>query len=430
MDHRAGEQTRFVNDMDSEAHLYTGGQISVEMQIPKLLWLKQNLPTTWQRAAHFFDLPDFLTWRATDSLSRSLCSLVCKWTYDGQNRNWNHKFLNAVGLNEFIADGFNRIGKTVKSLGSIAGYLSPHAAAELGLPEGIPVGTSAIDAHAGGLGLLGIKLEHKEINFERRLALIGGTSSCHMAVSANPRFVSGVWGPYYSALLPDFWLNEGGQSSTGSLIDHVILSNRIGQSLQSSADGTTIYAKLNEILEMLALGHAVPAALTTDLHILPDFHGNRSPRADTTLLGMISGLKLSESREDLARLYLAIIQSLAYGTRHIVETLNEKGYAIDTIFACGGGTKNAVFLREHADALGMKIILGEEEEAVLLGSAILAAVSEGIYPSVNDAMGKMSRPARVIEPTAGHTKKYHDKKYQVFKQLYHDQMNYRKIMSS
>ena len=42
----------------------------------------------------------------------------------------------------------------------------------------------------------------------------------------------------------------------------------------------------------------------------------------------------------------------------------------------------------------------------------------------------MSRPARMIEPTAGDTKKYHDKKYEVFKQLYHDQMNYRKIMLS
>lgn len=429
MDHRAGVQTRFVNDVDSEAQLNTGGQISVEMQIPKLLWLKQNLPATWKSAAHFFDLPDFLTWRATNSLSRSLCSLVCKWTYDGYKNSWNSKFLKTVGLDEFVSDDFARIGKIVKPLGSTAGFLSPKAAEELGLPQGIPVGTSAIDAHAGGLGLLGIKLETHPIDFERRLALIGGTSSCHMAVSAKPRFVSGIWGPYYSALVPDFWLNEGGQSSTGSLIDHVILSNSTGQSMQLSVDGKTIYTKLNEILETMAAGLAVPAALTTDLHVMPDFHGNRSPRADATLQGMISGLKLSESREDLARLYLATIQAIAYGTRHIVETMNEKGYSIDTIFACGGGTKNAVFLREHADALGMKIILGQQEEAVLLGSAILASVSGGIYSDINDAMSKMSRPERVIEPTSGLIKNYHDRKYKVFKQLYLDQMNYRALMS-
>ena len=429
MDHRAVEQADFINQTDAEVLRYTGGKISVEMQIPKLLWLKQNLPSTWKRAAHFFDLPDFLTWRASGSLSRSMCSLVCKWTYDGLANRWDKKFLTEVGLEEFLTDDFVRIGGSVKPLGSIAGLLSKQAAQELGLPEGIPVGTSAIDAHAGGLGLLGIKIENQAIDLERRLALIGGTSSCHMAVSANPRFVPGVWGPYYSALIPEFWLNEGGQSATGSLIDHVIFSSCVGQTLKSEIDDKTVYEKLNGVLSALAKNNFIPASLTADLHVLPDFHGNRSPRADASLLGMISGIKLSDTTEDLARLYLATIQSIAYGTRHIVETLNEKGYAIDTIFACGGGTKNAVFLQEHADALGMKIILGAEEEAVLLGSAILAGVAAGIHTSVSDAMAKMSRPARVIEPALGDTKKYHDRKYQVFKQLHLDQMNYREMMS-
>ena len=430
MDHRAAEQATFINQSDTDVLNFTGGKISVEMQIPKLLWLKQNLPSTWKRAAHFFDLPDFLTWRASGSLSRSMCSLVCKWTYDGLANRWDKQFLTDVGLEEFVADNFSRIGNSVKPLGSVAGLLSKQAAQELGLPAGIPVGTSAIDAHAGGLGLLGIKLEHQEIDFERRLALIGGTSSCHMAVSANSRFVSGVWGPYYSALIPGLWLNEGGQSASGSLIDHIISSSRNCEALKSQIDGKSIYEKLNVVLGVMANDIPVPAALTADLHVSPDFHGNRSPRADASLLGMISGLKLSDTADDLARLYLATIQAVAYGTRHIIETLNKNGYAVDTIFACGGGTKNSVFLREHADALGISIILGEEEEAVLLGSAILAAVAADVYSSINDALGQMSRPARVIEPTAGDTKNYHDKKYEVFKQLYHDQMNYRKIMLS
>ena len=55
-----------------------------------------------------------------------------------------------------------------------------------------------------------------------RVALIGGTSSCHMAVSPEPRFVPGVWGPYFSAMVPGWWLNEGGQSATGALLDHVV----------------------------------------------------------------------------------------------------------------------------------------------------------------------------------------------------------------
>ena len=52
----------------------------------------------------------------------------------------------------------------------------------------------------------------------RRLALVGGTSSCHMAASPEPRFIAGVWGPYFGAMVPGLWLTEGGQSATGALI--------------------------------------------------------------------------------------------------------------------------------------------------------------------------------------------------------------------
>ena len=78
---------------------------------------------------------------------------------------------------------------------------------------------------------------------------------------------------------------------------------------------------------------------------------------------MISGLTLGETVDDLARLYLATVQAVAYGTRHIIDTLNGAGYSIETIFACGGGTKNPVFLREHADACGCRIVLPREPEA-------------------------------------------------------------------
>ena len=429
MDHRAKREAALVNQTGAEVLRYAGGQVSVEMQVPKLLWLKHNLPQTWEKAAHFFDLPDFLTWRATGSLSRSMCSLVCKWTYLGHENRWDESFFRQIGLAEFIDDGFARIGATANPLGATAGRLSAAAAAELGLPPGVPVATSAIDAHAGGIGLLGARLAGDELRIERRLALIGGTSSCHMVVSSTPQFVPGVWGPYHSALMPGLWLSEGGQSATGALIDHVLLSSRTGQEMQGEAKaaGTTVYALLNAELAAMAEGMDVPAALTAGLHVMPDFHGNRSPRADASLLGMISGLALSDTRRDLARLYLATVQAVAYGTRHIIETLNANGCAVESIFACGGGTKNPVFLREHADATGMRIVLGEEEEAVLLGAAVLAAVSAGVWPGMAAAMAAMSKAARVVEPAAA-ARDYHERKYQVFKRMHEDQLAYRAMM--
>ena len=77
--------------------------------------------------------------------------------------------------------------------------------------------------------------------------------------------------------------------------------------------------------------------------MLPYFHGNRSPRANPTLTGILTGLKLSRTPEDMALHYLATIQAIALGTRHIIETMNHSGYSIDTIMASGGGTKNPIF---------------------------------------------------------------------------------------
>jgi FGGY-family pentulose kinase len=311
--------------------------------------------------------------------------------------------------------------------------LTNEAAGDLDLLPGTPVGISIIDAHAGGIGMFGAALEGESLtpeSMEERLALIGGTSSCHMAVSRKPAYVPGVWGPYYSAMVPGMWLTEGGQSATGALVDHVIHTHARGIDAQelAAASGKSVYEVLNERLDALAEGQPFPAALTSDLHVLPYFHGNRSPRANPSLRGMVSGLKLADTIDDLALLYLATIQAIAHGTRHIIDELNKKGYRIKTVFACGGGTKNPVFLREHADITGCRIILSEEPETVLLGSAILGAVASGDFPSILDAMGAMNRADGTIEPATGAIATYHDKKHDVFHRMYEDQVAYGDLM--
>jgi FGGY-family pentulose kinase len=412
------------------------------MQTPKLLWLKENLPATWKQTARFLDLPDYLVYRATGNDTRSLCTTVCKWTYLGQRgpdgAGWDAGYFTSIGLGDLAADGFRRIGTTIRPMGEPVGFgLTPEAAQDLGLETGVAVGVSIIDAHAGGLGLLGATImgeapTPKALN--QRLALIGGTSSCHMAVSPKPRFIAGIWGPYFSAMIPDLWLTEGGQSATGALIDHVIFSHAAAAPLQAEARraGRTLYELLNDRLAALAKAGRVPhpAALTAGLHVQPDFHGNRSPRADPTLTGAISGLTLSATADDLALQYLAAIQAVAYGTRHILDEMNRKGYAIDTLLACGGGTKNPVFLREHADITGCRLVLPKEPEAVLLGSAILGAVAAGAYESVLEAMAGMSAAGRVVTSAKGAAARFHDAKYKVFHRLHQDAMAYRRIMAS
>lgn len=442
MDHRAIPQAERINRDGHPVLRYVGNVISPEMQTPKLLWLKEKLPAAWKCSARFFDLPDYLTYRATGDETRSLCTTVCKWTYLGHKgldgEGWDAGYFRKIGLGDLADEKFKRIGVRIRPMGeSLGNGLTQRAAAELGLKPGTPVGVSIIDAHAGGLGMLGAPLKGKKptpLQLEKRLALIGGTSSCHMAVSKKPRFIRGIWGPYFSAMIPGFWLTEGGQSATGALIDHVIHSHAAAAELQVEAGkkGVTIYELLNERLECLAKAKAIlhPAELTRELHIQPDFHGNRSPRANPTLKGSITGLTLSATPDDLAVQYLAAIQAVAYGTRHILEEMNKKGYAISSVFICGGGTKNPVFLREHADITGCKLILSKEPEAVLLGSAVLSAVASGRLKSLPEAMAAMNSVGGIIDPSAGRVADYHERKYRVFHRMHADFLSYRKIMNA
>ena len=105
------------------------------------------------------------------------------------------------------------------------------------------------------------------------------------------------------------------------------------------------------------------------LHVLPDFHGNRSPLADPHALGVISGLTLDASFDSLCRLYWRTCVAIALGVRHILETLNASGFVIDTLHVTGGHTKNPLLMELYADAIGCTVVEPLADEAVLTGTA-------------------------------------------------------------
>jgi FGGY-family pentulose kinase len=432
MDHRATGQADRINATRHRVLRYVGGKLSPEQEPPKLLWIKENLPRTWEHTRKFLDLADFMVYAATGNDVRSMCTVVCKWTYMGHERahgRWDTSFFKQAGLADLFDHG--RVGTTVRPMGTYAGSLTEEAAKALGLRVGTAVGVGIIDAHAGGVGVLGSALEEGRGDaLERVLALIGGTSSCHMATTSKRVFVKGVWGPYYSAMIPGMWLLEGGQSATGSLIDHIISDSAAADEFASLArpSGRTPYEILNATVARIKKQEKRGPQITRNLHVLPYFHGNRSPHADPYARGMIDGLSLDRTLENLALRYYATVQAIAYGTRHIIEVLNAKGLSISRIHACGGGTKNPLWLQEHADITGCDIVLPREPEAMLLGTAMLAAVAAGAYGTVTEAMAAMGHSGKTIRADTS-TKSYHDSKYGIFRKMFGYQIDHRKIMA-
>ncbi|XP_070774632.1 FGGY carbohydrate kinase domain-containing protein isoform X1 [Enoplosus armatus] len=440
MDHRAEEQAARITNASHGVLSRVGGVMSPEMQPPKLLWLKENLKEScWNKAAHFFDLPDFLSWKATGSLTRSLCTLVCKWTYCPPE-GWDASFWTSIGLEDLLENNFSKIGSVTCPPGSPLGDgLTREAAADLGLDPGTAVGASLIDAHAGGLGVIGADVKGFHLPCEdqpitSRMAMICGTSTCHMAISKQPLFVPGVWGPCLSAMVPGMWLNEGGQSATGRLIDHMVKGHAAYTQLQQQArqrlpfSGENIYNYLNSHLNVMADSGSAVDLLGSSLHVWPDFHGNRSPLADPTLKGMVTGLSLSQTLEDLALLYVATIQSLALGTLHILEAMKEAGHDIRTLFLCGGLSKNALFVQIHANATGLPVVLPDQMEAVLIGAAVLGACASQDYSTIQEAMEKMAKVGKVVQPDH-ELRSFYERKYKVFLQLFAHQREYQALMN-
>jgi len=418
MDHRAIGDAAAINATAHRVLDYVGGVISPEMQTPKLRWIKRELPQSWRRTARWFDLPDYLTWRATGSDDRSLCSTVCKWTYLGHERRWDATYFDAIGLDDLTADSFRKIGSHVRVPGERLGALTPAAANDFGLSPGIAVATSMIDAHAGALGTIGASGHAAPIS--KRMAIIAGTSACHLATAPAGTSVHGVWGPYYEALLPNEWLLEAGISASGAFLDHVLRSHPAYES------GTHTFSALEQRLTDL-LGRNSVQELTHDLHLQPNVLGNRAPLADPTLRGGVSGWTLREDADDLARWYLAALQALAYATRHIVDAFAERGRGVDLLIASGGSALNPRWCQTHADALGIPIAVPHEADGVLLGSAILGSTAAGVHASLDVAMLAMTRLGRIVQPDPS-TAEFHDRKYRVYRRMIDDQRAYRALM--
>jgi ribulose kinase len=196
-----------------------------------------------------------------------------------------------------------------------------------------------------------------------------------MACHDKAIYVPGVWGPHYNVLIPNLWLSEGGQSAAGKSIDHIMQIHPAYNELKDLAEqqSSTIFHVLEEILENLRRKYKVGnvSLLSGDLHLTIDFHGNRSPLADAELGAAITGQRFDTSLNNLAIQYLAVLQAVAYDSRHIIDAMTKAGHWFRAVHICGGLSRVALLTQIIADVVQMPVYVSEaNNDCVLLGAAI------------------------------------------------------------
>ncbi len=384
MDQRAFREAEEISATRDASLRYVSGVVSPEWMLPKALWLKRHEPAFYEQTQRLVECTDWFMFRFTGEWNLSLNNVSVKWNYSRPDGGWSQNLLRGVGLEDLPT----KWPAPIVPLGKGELRLSPTAAADLGLRPGTPVAQGGIDAYLGMLGMGAVG--------PGDLAMIMGSSTCHLAMSARELFGSGMLGCYPDAVIEGTYTLEGGQTATGSIVNWYRQHFAGNEAAQAERTGRNVY----ELLDAKAT--AVPPGCE-GLVCLDYWQGNRCPRKDARARGTLWGLTLSHGPGHVFR---SIYEATAFGTRHILEDLAQNGFTVRRLFAGGGGAKSRLWLQIHADVLGQPVHLPRESEACALGSALVAAVHSKHYADFDEAARAMVQSAGVIEPSSESAKQY------------------------
>lgn len=425
-DHTAVKEAQEINDhakkYEPDYLKYVGGIYSSEWFWAKLLHVLRddqdvrNALYTW--VEHCDYIPFLLTGgtRAQD-IKRSVCAA-------GHKSLWSADF-GGLPPNQFFAeldpvlDGLvDRLFTDTYTSAESAGTLSEEWANRLGLSTEVVVGVGAFDCH---MGAVGGQIE------PYYLSKVMGTSTCDMLVAPHDEvgdtLVRGICGQVDGSIIPGMIGMEAGQSAFGDAyawFKQVLLwpiANLIGESDDiSAADKAKITNLIDTQLipELSKKAAALPVTESSELAI-DWFNGRRTPDADQTLKGALSGLHLGT---DAVRIFRSIVEATCFGAKSIADRFVEQGIPVKGLIGLGGvAKKSAYIMQTMADVMNMPIRIHKSEQTCALGAAMFAATAAGLYPKVEDAMKAMGQGfEKTYEPRAEMVAIY-SKRYEQYKKL-------------
>lgn len=407
--HRAKEVADLINQTASirgENFLERyGGTSSSEWLFSKLIEIFYEAPGIYQRIHKFMEAGDWLVGKLTGNFVTSSCMAGFKafWSQDdGYPTNDFFRALDPM-LENIVAE---KILQRVLLVGQKAGGLNAEVASATGLPQGLPVSVSIIDAHAS--------VPATGIAESGSLLLVMGTSLCHILLADTYVPVKGISGIVKDGVIPGYYSYEAGQAAVGDIYDWFMKSCvSCDYVIEAEKRQISIFQLMNEKVSKLEAGESGLVALDW-------WNGNRSTLNDANLSGLILGCTLSTKPEDI---YRSLIEATAFGTRVIIDNLLDNNIMIDHYFACGGlSRKSGTIMQIFADILGKEIYVSNVEQTTAYGAAIYGAVAAGRegggFASVEEAVFALTRPSTIRYLPQKENQKVYSALYEIYRDLY------------
>ncbi len=346
VDNRAEKEVRELTAAIGENLILEkcGNALTSQSVGPKILWFKRNCPELYEKTDKILTSTSFIVHRLTDQyVIDHYTAANFSPLYDVLKQNWT----------EELTDSIISLGKLpeLKWSNEIIGSVSEKASNVTGLSVGTPVTTGTIDAAAEALSV-GVS------NSGDMMMMYGSTIFIILKNSkrvVDPR----LW---YAP-----WLFEGEHASMAGLATSGTLTHWFKDQFAKEL----IEDNAIEILATEAKKSPVGAK---GLLMLPYFSGERTPIHDANAKGVFFGLNLTHNRGDMFR---AMIEGIAYGTRHVTDTFSELGQPPSNLFAVGGGTKNSLWTQATSDITGINQKVREKTIGASYGNAFIAALAIG-----------------------------------------------------
>lgn len=378
--HSAQHVANRLNEVAMERHdaflARYGGRISSEWYFPKLIeiWLEDR--EVYDATAAFVEVADWVVWHLSGRERRSACPAAYKALWSEADG------LPATAFFEAAYPGFSepaaKLGNTFLPLGSSAGPLRPDLAAKLGLPEGVAVAVGNVDSFVSFPGA----------GAERAgtYVMVVGTSICDLVVNQREVALGGITGVAKDGIVPGLYGYEAGQPAVGDMLGW--FADLLAGPARNGAQG----------LPALESAAAALGPGQTGLVALDWWNGNRSVLGDADLSGVVAGLTLSTTA---AEVYRALLESIAFGNKAVVDNFQDAGFELDEIVACGGiAEKSPLLMQIFADVSGLAVKVPASSQVPARGSALFGAVAAGREAS---GFGTISEAARALCPPTGST---------------------------